>query len=158
MKQYRDTPIYFTEDGRAFRDGIECRYMKTNKGYVCIRPMIRGKKIYISVHRAVAEIYIDNPQNKPQVNHENGDKNNNSVTNLKWMSNKENRDHAIKNRLHVTGVNNYNSRFTEEEVRWIRENCILGDKELGCSALAIKYKTTPSRISKIINYKQWKHL
>lgn len=158
MKQYRDTPIYFTEDGKAFRNGKECRYMKTNKGYICIRPMIRGKKIYISVHRAMAEIYIPNPENKAQVNHENGDKNNNSIDNLKWMTNKENREHALKNGLHVTGVNNYNSKFTEDEIKWIRKNYIPKHPEFGGNVLAKKYKTTPSRISKIVNYIQWKHI
>ena len=158
MKQYRDTPIYFTEDGRAFRDGIECRYMKTNKGYICIRPMIRGKRIYISVHRAVAEIYIPNHENKSQVNHENGDKNNNSVSNLKWMTNKENREHAIKNGLQCIGQDTYNHKFTDEDIKWIRNNYIFGDNEFGCAGLANKFNTNQSRIWKIVNRKTWKHL
>lgn len=158
MEQYRDTPIYFTEDGKAFRDGIECRYMKTNKGYVCIRPMIRGKKIYISVHRAVAEIYIPNPENKPQVNHENGDKNNNSVDNLKWMTNKENRDHAFKNGLMKVGTDYEHTKLTNDDIKYIRENYIPKHPEFSGIALSKKFGVGSSQISRIVNNTRWKHL
>lgn len=67
------------------------------KGYMKIRTSVDGKKTNIKVHRAVAEAFIPNPFNKPQIDHIDGNKSNNSVDNLRWVTNRENYDYSYAN-------------------------------------------------------------
>lgn len=60
---------------------------------------ITGSRIELSAHRLVAQTFIPNPKNKPQVNHKNGKKSDNRVVNLEWVTEKENIQHAKKNGL-----------------------------------------------------------
>lgn len=67
--------------------------------YARVRLYKDGKSKDILVHRIVAETFIPNPDNKPQVNHINGNKFDNSVGNLEWCTASENQKHAFKTGL-----------------------------------------------------------
>ena len=69
---------------------------KSKKGYKVVDLSVNSKKYYRQVHRLVAETFIQNPENKPQVNHKDGNKENNNVSNLEWVTNQENQLHAVK--------------------------------------------------------------
>ena len=66
-----------------------------NTGYKMVRLTVNGKSKGYAVHRLVAQNFLDNPNNLPIVNHKDGNKINNRVENLEWVTQSENRKHAI---------------------------------------------------------------
>lgn len=74
---------------------ILARY-KNNTGYYFTKTEICRKTVHICIHKAVAEAFIPNVQNKPQIDHIDGDKSNNRVTNLRWVTNRENFDYSVE--------------------------------------------------------------
>ena len=72
------------------------RLYKNNNGYLKAVLCKDGKRCTKKVHRLVAVAFIPNLENKPQVNHIDGNKQNNAVSNLEWCTGKENKQHAWK--------------------------------------------------------------
>jgi len=68
--------------------------MFTIKGYLTVNLVNRGKRKSVRVHRLVAKAFIENGENKPCVNHEDGVKTNNNVNNLSWCTYSENEKHS----------------------------------------------------------------
>jgi hypothetical protein len=91
------------------------RIMKINshsKGYQKIKLLKESKPYYMLVHRLVAENWIENPMNKKEVNHKDGNKSNNHIDNLEWVTSRENKIHAIQTGLFVVkrGAENKQSK------------------------------------------------
>ena len=96
MKRHDKEWIILKEPYREIKPGMN------RKGYLQVRLSHCNKKISLRIHRLVAMAFIDNPENKPQVNHIDGDKNNNKVENLEWVTNTENHKHKCANGLNVS--------------------------------------------------------
>lgn len=114
---------------------------------------LKGKNYYI--YRLVAIKYIPNPENKSQVNHIDGNKDNNCVDNLEWVSAKENKVHAVKNELVASGQQICHSKLIEEDIKFIRANA---KKNIKCKDLAEMYHVSLKTIGDIINYRTWNHI
>lgn len=68
--------------------------VKDGKKYLCVNLCKQGKQKMCKVHRLVAETFIDNPNNLPQVNHKDEDKTNNASSNLEWCDCQYNIDYS----------------------------------------------------------------
>jgi hypothetical protein len=102
MKEIKDFPEYLiTEDGKIYSTKYnKLRELKPGYhggyrgGYYVIILCNNGKRITKQIHRLVAETYITNPDNLPQVNHIDENKLNNHVSNLEWVTNHQNAIHS----------------------------------------------------------------
>ena len=116
-----------------------------------------GKRHMKSVHRLVAEAFIENPESKRTVNHKDGDKHNNSKSNLEWATYAENSQHA-----HDTGLNRKKSGETNGMSKLKETECInlIIDMLDGANndELGEYYDIHPRYVSLIRGKKRWKHL
>lgn len=105
MKEWRkvkSNPLYsVSNDGEVRRD--DTKHIKVpdidRYGYNKVDLYEGGKRTTKRIHRLVGEAFISNPENKPEINHKDGNKLNNHVSNLEWATKRENIDHAIKHGL-----------------------------------------------------------
>lgn len=150
------------------RQGAGCRStrrlnpVRNQDGYLQTRLSLNGDKRNVLVHRLVAEAFIPNPENKPQINHLDGDKTNNSVENLAWCTASENVEHlcdTLGDRVRRRGQNNPRAVLTEDDVRTIRKRARRrGKPGEDQRALAAEYGVTQSAIMGIVTRRTWKHV
>jgi len=126
----------------------------TDKGYLHVSLFKNRIKKTTSVHRIVAISFIPNPENKPCVNHIDGNKQNNKITNLEWVTVKENIHHSFNLGLNSgkKGEHHNCCKLTEKDVLNIRMSKLKQNK------LAEKYLVSQMLISKIKTRKLWKHI
>lgn len=133
---------------------------KDTKGYLQVEFKKNGKRHIYFTHRLVAEAFLELKEGKNQVNHKDGNKLNNSVENLEWVTCQENIIHAWKNNLNkpFLGEKHPNHKLTEDEVRFIKTNYKPRDREFGANALARRFGVSVSPICEIVNNKRWTHI
>jgi hypothetical protein len=130
---YRNTMLYLNvfnvqEDGSVWRSGRQLKPEVSDRGYARIRTRVGGKVTKFSVHRAVAKCFIPNPEGKPCINHKDGNKVNNKVENLEWVT-----------------------YLTDSQVQEIKQKRDAGMKQ---AELAKMYGVSPSQISRILTGKR----
>ena len=95
FRVYSNGTVYRKNTRGLIREAKQS-YVSRNKRYTVVTYTENGKQTSYYVHRLVAEAFIPNPEDKPQVNHKDGNPLNNNVENLEWVTSKENVDHAYE--------------------------------------------------------------
>jgi hypothetical protein len=164
MKPVKNYEALFsiTEDGKIYSHRTN-KFLKTQihtTGYRVLCTKLKGRlggTTCLRIHRLVAETYIDNLDNKPMVNHKDGNKLNNHMLNLEWVSCKENIQHAWDTELahKACGVVNHQSKLSDTDVAYIRENYSRYSKTNGSMALAKKFNVHRTSITSAVSGKTY---
>lgn len=154
MPGYEDKYLVAT-DGRVYSLHSK-RYLKPvpKSGYNAL--WIGGKMR--KTHRFIAEAFIPNPQNKPNINHIDGDRANNKIENLEWCTQSENVQHAwrtgLKNNDTIRGELNPNTKLKDSDVAEIKG--LRGKKSY--RQIMAMYGIGYGTVYRIMNNHKWKHV
>lgn len=130
----------------------------TNNKWYKRFPLRDKSRKMVTLHRVIAENFIPNPNNYPEVNHKDGNKRNNHVDNLEWCTPKQNREHARRTGLlinQVMGSKHKDSKLTPIQAQVVKEALELG--YVGYQ-IARYFKMNRSSIYRIKNGEHWKQL
>ena len=118
-------------------------------GYCIITLNHQGKKYTRKIHRLVAEAFIPNPHDLPEVNHKDGNKDHNDSSNLEWMTTEENIHHALDNDL----------RYRSNSEEYVEMACqMLQDNDYDLKTISKLTGIERSMLIRIKNGKRWKSI
>ena len=128
-----------------------------NPRYMVNMKLKSGKFKTFWLHRVIAHVYIPNPENKPEINHIDGNPKNNEVSNLEWNTHKENCEHAQRTGLFVQqrGEKHPSCRLTEQDVEDIRHFRGWG---ISYPKLGELYGVSTQSVYAIVKRKSWAHV
>lgn len=126
---------------------ITLKQYEDKEGYLSVSLRLGETNHFKKVHRLVAESFIPNPKNKPQVNHISGVKQDNKHINLEWATQEENMIHAVENNLLST-------KLSTEDVVEIKQ--LLNEGNLTGTKIAELYSVSRTTIYGIKNGRTWK--
>lgn len=130
----------------------------SNTGYYYVSLRKDNAAITTNVHRLIAEAFIPNPEKKRCVNHIDGDKTNNAIQNLEWVTHKENMQHASGANLLKYGSSRVNAKLNEEQVRFIRANSKKNGGTMTYIEIAEKFNVSPDIVGNVARRENWKHV
>ncbi len=127
-----------------------------SNGYLRVGLSKDDVSVSITIHRLVASAFIENRDNKPFVNHIDGNKQNNHVNNLEWCTPKENGTHASKNNLYKSakGSTHYRTSLTDSIVLNIRELA----KTNSAAQIARDLNLSYAMVCQIVSRRRWAHI
>jgi len=147
-----ETIFIISNMGRVFskRTNKILKQGKVKSGYSVLSTRVEGVCKCFRIHRLVAMAFIDNLNDLPEVNHKDGNKNNNIVSNLEWVTGKENVQHAFKMGLNKAKkrIKNSGSKLTEEQVEFIIKNAKKNGGKYSSRELGEMFNVHHTNISK----------
>lgn len=111
----RKGKIFNTSTNKFLKYGI-------NNGYYDVTLTKNKRHFRVKIHRIIAETFIDNIDNKPYIDHIDGDKLNNDINNLRWVTPYENNHNYITRKTHVSAIVNYNKINKSRKIESIDSN------------------------------------
>jgi hypothetical protein len=141
--------------GRGTYAGRPIKPILMKIGYLEFRPVVNGKNVAQYLHSLVAELFIGPRPDGAEVNHIDGDKTNNRVTNLEYVTHAENMAHASSSGLMQKGESHHASVLTEGDVREIRR---MRESGSGLIEICQRFSVAKPTISQICNMRRWKHI
>jgi len=152
-----DRVVENNKGGYCQLKGRLLKFHTTKKGYHRVNLNKNGKIKYFLVHRLVTQAFISNPESKPQVNHIDGVKTNNNVSNLEWCTPSENIKHSFESGLNNNkGERHHKSKLNRDDVITIKLLYSKGKHTL--KDIGNMFNVHNSTISEIINGVSWKHI
>jgi len=134
------------------------KHLFDKDGYCRVNLKVNQKTNTKNIHRILAEAFLENPDNKPQINHINGVKSDNRIENLEWCTLSENRQHAYKtglqNGLSRRGVKNNFAKLENKDIIEIRKRY---DKKKGLTmkVLSKEFNVSTGCIQSVLSKKNW---
>jgi hypothetical protein len=156
-KRFGETNYVVSSEGKVANgdSGRVLSPIDDGNGYDAVSIYIDKVGAKVKVHRIVAETFIPNPMGLTTVNHINGDKKDNKVSNLEWLSHSDNMKHAWDNGLMLRGSAAPLSVLDEEKVLQIKQLMLIGKSN---DEIAKAYGVVRGTISKIRSLETWKHV
>lgn len=161
MKEVKDFPNYLiSEDGKVYKKSKGSLFeiqQSVNRKYYSVKLSHEGYRKHCFVHRLMAEAHVPNPENKDYVNHIDGDKLNNSIENLEWVTFAENIQHSFETGLNkgLIGEENGRALLNDDQVVEIYKRLQKGERSID---LALEFGVEQTTIGKIKRKRLWKHI
>ena len=153
-KIYRNYIVYTNGVVYNINTKKDLKQRVVNK-YKVVTLFINKKRKDFKVHRLVAIYFLNNSEDKPFVNHIDGNKFNNNLSNLEWCTHRENINHAMLNKLiDFYGEKNPSSKLKEGDVLEIRR--LYSSGGFSYKDLAKKFLIGETQIRRIIKKESWK--
>ena len=155
-KRYKQTHYFINDAGKVYNEISDVEIsISHNDRYDKVKLQLKNKTYTKAVHRLVAETFLEKPLGKNEVNHIDGNKRNNSVDNLEWVSHLENMQHASIVGLMSSGSNHASAKLSEEDVAEIR---LLFSQGVCDNDIVKEFGISPGTAAKIRYRQTWKNV
>ncbi len=143
-------------NGRGSVSGRVLTQSDHAQGYKVVSLWVSNKSSTQLAHRVIAAAFLGKCPEGYDVNHKDGNKHNNAVSNLEYVTRAQNIRHAINTGLmSVTGINNPASKLNEQQVRDIRA---MHEQGSGYKSLGKLFDVSPETVRDIVKGRIWRHL